>query len=133
VFTTFSFLPRLAKVSLLFGCVCFCGGHWAAFQMVAWAGMLVTYSAEAGFLAGAEKTFSGNSPCGLCERIAQAKEEQQGQTTTASVNSNKLEGMSVPAGEDLGPHQQADREYFSQQAPLISYHGNPPSPVPITA
>ena len=50
------------------------GGHWAALQAVAWAGMLRDYSARSGsLLAGAAQTFDGKHPCGLCERIASAK------------------------------------------------------------
>jgi len=42
-------------------------------QTVAWGWMITTYSQEAGLKEGLRKTFDGNHPCGLCERIAQAR------------------------------------------------------------
>ncbi len=35
--------------------------------------MITTYSQEAGLKEGLRKTFDGHHPCGLCERIAQAR------------------------------------------------------------
>ena len=42
-------------------------------QTYAWAGMLVSYSKEDGLLKGARETFSGEKPCALCCKIAEAK------------------------------------------------------------
>ena len=42
-------------------------------QTVAWGWMITSYSQEAGLKEGLRKTFDGNHPCGLCERIAQAR------------------------------------------------------------
>jgi hypothetical protein len=42
-------------------------------QTVAWGWMITTYSQDAGLKEGLRKTFDGNHPCGLCERIAQAR------------------------------------------------------------
>lgn len=42
-------------------------------QTVAWGWMITTYSQEDGLKEGLRKTFDGNHPCGLCERIAQAR------------------------------------------------------------
>lgn len=35
--------------------------------------MITTYSQESGLQEGLRKTFDGHHPCGLCERIAQAR------------------------------------------------------------
>ncbi len=42
-------------------------------QTVAWGWMLTSYSQESGFGEGLKKTFDGQHPCGLCERIAQTR------------------------------------------------------------
>ena len=42
-------------------------------QTVAWGWMITTYSQESGLQEGLRKTFDGNHPCGLCERIAQSR------------------------------------------------------------
>jgi hypothetical protein len=49
------------------------GGPYALVQTYAWAGMLVSYSKEDGLLKGAKETFSGEKPCALCCKIADAK------------------------------------------------------------
>lgn len=43
--------------------------------------MLFAYSKEAGFIQGVEKTFSGEAPCPLCEKIAQGREYEESQKT----------------------------------------------------
>lgn len=52
------------------------GGHWAVLQSVAWAQMLRAYSANASLTAAVEKTFSGEYPCGMCRKIAEAKKDE---------------------------------------------------------
>jgi len=42
-------------------------------QTVAWGLMLTSYSQESGFGEGLRKTFDGQHPCSLCERIAQTR------------------------------------------------------------
>jgi len=42
-------------------------------QTVAWGWMITSYSQEVGLKEGLRKTFDGHHPCGLCERIAQAR------------------------------------------------------------
>ncbi|MEK7953251.1 hypothetical protein [Luteolibacter soli] len=49
------------------------GGEYALVQTYAWAGMLVSYSKEDGLIKGAKETFSGEKPCALCCKIADAK------------------------------------------------------------
>ncbi|HEY8901690.1 MAG TPA: hypothetical protein VIM61_14860 [Chthoniobacterales bacterium] len=53
------------------------GGHWAVLQSVAWAQMLRTYSQDATVSAAIAKTFSGQYPCGLCRKIAEAKKTEE--------------------------------------------------------
>ena len=42
-------------------------------QTIAWSKMLSSYSQEAGLEEGLRKTFDGQHPCNLCERIAQSR------------------------------------------------------------
>jgi hypothetical protein len=42
-------------------------------KTVAWGWMIISYSQEDGLKEGLRKTFDGHHPCGLCERIAQAR------------------------------------------------------------
>jgi len=42
-------------------------------QTIAWGKMLTSYSNQAGLEEGLRKTFDGQHPCKLCERIAQSR------------------------------------------------------------
>ena len=57
----------------VFASIHLAGGPYALVQTYAWAGMLVSYSKEDGLLKGAKETFSGEKPCALCCKIADAK------------------------------------------------------------
>ena len=57
----------------VFASIHLAGGPYALVQTYAWAGMLVSYSKEDGLLKGAQETFSGEKPCALCCKIAEAK------------------------------------------------------------
>ena len=52
-------------------------------QAVAWGWMITTYSQESGFGEGLRKTFDGQHPCSLCERIAQIRPDSTPATLSA--------------------------------------------------
>lgn len=52
------------------------GGHWGVMQAIAWARMLVDYSAQRGLLDGVRTTFDGRHPCAMCRAISTATQEQ---------------------------------------------------------
>jgi len=52
-------------------------------QTVAWGLMLTSYSQESGFGEGLKKTFDGQHPCSLCERIAQTRPDATPTTLSA--------------------------------------------------
>jgi len=52
--------------------------HLPILQVVAWAGMLVSYSQDRGVVAAVEMTFDGDHPCPLCCAI---EKEQQSPST----------------------------------------------------
>ena len=60
----------------ILGCLHLCGGHWGVMQMVAWANMIVDYSAQDGLVEGAKKTFDGEHPCCMCKAIAEGKKQE---------------------------------------------------------
>jgi hypothetical protein len=53
------------------------GLHWAFLQVVAWTGMVVTYSQTAPVSEAVAKTFDGRHPCKLCKEIDQAKKSEK--------------------------------------------------------
>jgi len=52
-------------------------------QTVAWGWMITSYSQESGFGEGLRKTFDGQHPCSLCERIAQTRPDSTPTTLSA--------------------------------------------------
>jgi hypothetical protein len=69
-------------------------------QGVAWAGMLVSYSKTDGLAKAAADTFSGEKPCELCCKIAEAKQEDARQNKSGSpdlVALAKLKHEMLPA------------------------------------
>ena len=53
------------------------GGHWAILQAGAWAGMVVSYSQQAGLMAGVSQTFDGEHPCPVCKAIQDGQKQEQ--------------------------------------------------------
>jgi hypothetical protein len=53
------------------------GGHWAILQAGAWAGMVVSYSQQAGLMAGVSQTFDGEHPCPICKAIQDGQKHEQ--------------------------------------------------------
>src|SRR6188768_265499 len=83
--------PKLVK-ALGFPLICLAmfsvaGGHWAILQTVAWGGMLLNYSKEAGsIVTGAEKTFSGQYPCEMCRKVVEGKKKEEQLPVADKVN-----------------------------------------------
>ena len=59
-------------------CLALSGGHWAVFQTIAWAQMIRDYSRTATIAEAIAKTFNGRSPCGLCKKISEEREKENG-------------------------------------------------------
>jgi hypothetical protein len=57
-------------------CLYLGGSHLAVLQIVAWTGMLVTYSADEGLATGLKDTFSGEKPCPMCKAITAIKQQE---------------------------------------------------------
>lgn len=85
-------LPRLAVVIALASSI---GLHWAFFQSVAWMGMVISYSQQAGFQQALVKTFDGKHPCALCKEIARDKQSER--KTTFPLELKKFEFLCVQA------------------------------------
>src|SRR5262249_16137718 len=65
------------------------GLHWAFFQVVAWTGMVISYSQNATLTEAVAKTFDGQHPCKLCKQIAKTKQPEK--KTDSKPELKKLE------------------------------------------
>jgi hypothetical protein len=70
---------RFAKGLTLLAALHLMGGHWLALQMVAWLGMLGSYTSEGNFSVGLAKTFDGQHPCALCQVVSSGQEKERDQ------------------------------------------------------
>lgn len=84
----------LRWLTVLCCCLHLFGGHYGVLQGVAWAKMLIDYSAEDGLLVGAQKTFDGQHPCEMCKSIAAAKEVEQNDSPSAPPT-NQLKDLGL--------------------------------------
>ncbi|MDA8976494.1 hypothetical protein N9057_03855 [Akkermansiaceae bacterium] len=64
---------KLRDIFLLACCLLVAVGPFNVLQTIAWGNMLHDYSSERTFSEAAGMTFSGEYPCEMCRRIAQAK------------------------------------------------------------
>ena len=67
-------------------------GHSAGVQLIGWAGMLITRTAERGLSAAIDSTVSGEEPCALCKLSKTIAAKEQGATD---------DGKQLPAGKSL--------------------------------
>ncbi|MGC1479519.1 MAG: hypothetical protein WA771_03370 [Chthoniobacterales bacterium] len=128
------FVALLAKPALCVAVFGLIGGHLAAFQTVAWAKMIRDYSAaEGSVVAGVVKTFSGEAPCDLCERVEKARSSES-QTPPALTANTKIDGLPAVLTGYLRPPTPRPHQFFTPAhlaPPLRS--SAPPEPVPIVA
>jgi hypothetical protein len=70
----FSRLPKLLLALALASSI---GLHWAFFQTLAWAQMVISYSQDATLSEALVKTFDGKHPCKLCKNIDESKRSEK--------------------------------------------------------
>jgi hypothetical protein len=70
-------LSRLPKLLLVLALASSIGLHWAFFQSLAWAQMVISYSHDAPLTEALVKTFDGKHPCKLCKNIDESKRSEK--------------------------------------------------------
>ena len=80
-------LLRLPRILIALALAFSVGLHWSVLQVVAWAGMMITYSQDAPLAEAMVKTFDGNHPCKLCKQIA--KETRSEKKSEYKIESSK--------------------------------------------
>lgn len=75
------------------------GAHWGVLQVVAWAQMIKSYTAEKGLVQGIEETFNGEHPCKMCHKIAESKKHTDEQTPLPQDRIDLMsKWLSLPSG-----------------------------------
>lgn len=91
--------------------------HLPLLQIVAWSGMLVTYSQEAPLGEAIRQTFDGEHPCPLCLAIREALTE---------IPQDQLRTTPPPALKLLGHHHADWGPGLPPATPVVAAH--PPAP-----
>ena len=85
-------LRRLGTLLVCLAMFSIAGGHWAVLQSIAWAGMVQDYARADGLVVAVQKTFSGQYPCALCKKVAEARQQEQTKPALAKLD-KKAEGF----------------------------------------
>lgn len=109
------------------------GGHWAVLQSIAWVQMVTEYSQYVSVSKAVEMTLSGEAPCAMCKKIAEAKHKEE--KTPATVKADKkAEIFSVAESSLLQKPVARDFTYPGMpESSRPSRSDAPPVPVPIFA
>lgn len=59
------------------------GGHWGMLQVMAWTGMVISYSRDASLAEALSLTFDGEHPCALCCEVRDGLASDIGADTNA--------------------------------------------------
>ncbi|HEX8311856.1 MAG TPA: hypothetical protein VF614_11095 [Chthoniobacteraceae bacterium] len=118
---------RFAHLLLIAALCAATGVHWVAVQSVAWATMLVTYSAEEQFGTAVAKTFDGEHPCDLCKLVT---EKSVGSDSSLLVL-KALDYHFPPSNSGVALYPPAGFSLLSSVAPAVLSERAPPlSPPP---
>jgi hypothetical protein len=125
----------LRHLFVFLGCLHLIGGPSSILQVYAWANMLVSYSQERSFSEAVTDTFSGEKPCGLCEKIASSKStDKENQNAPLPPGSPKLFQDLFPPTlvslKDPFPSPFPQPAFLAGAAPLSPPAAGPPVPPP---
>src|SRR5262249_25647376 len=79
-----SMLRAVSRLAVAATLICAIGGNWALLQSIAWTGMVISYSHDAGWKEALKKTFDGKHPCQLCKAVAEGKKSENRQASQKS-------------------------------------------------
>ena len=111
------------------------GAHWGVLQVVAWAQMIKSYTAEKGLVQGIEETFNGEHPCAMCHKIAESKKHTGEQAPLPQDRSDQMsKWLGLPSGylvttvvtSDLIPGKMSGE----MQLGVSQWETTPPTPPP---
>ena len=74
-------MKRFLAILLVLAMAAHARVHLATLQVVAWSGMVLTYSQSASLPEALEKTFNGENPCSLCNVVSDAASAPNGELT----------------------------------------------------
>jgi hypothetical protein len=120
-------LTRLPKLLIVLALASSIGLHWAFLQVVAWTGMMISYSQDRPVTEAVSDTFDGQHPCKLCKQIANGKKEEK--KSEFQLESGKVKFAYVPvAFVGSTPHLLWEVAASDESADLLTHA--PPVPPP---
>ena len=110
--------------------------HLPVLQVVAWCGMLVSYSRDNSAVEAIEKTFDGEHPCPMCKSIKKARTPPAENDHIAGPQERQarelgfLSNLAVTCATPSFTHQGVDAAHRRSPEARVS---PPPTPPPISA
>ena len=86
---------NISRLAAIIAVLVLCGGHLATLQVVAWTGMVVSYSARDGFVAGVKNTFDGEHPCSLCKAVKKGQQQEEQKPASVQSRVQKIEALAL--------------------------------------
>lgn len=84
------------------------GLHWVLLQGIAWTGMIISFASQGTVMEAVEKTFDGQHPCALCQKVKEGRESNQNQPQQTGQSLKKIDAvlvkltkLIVPAAETM--------------------------------
>ena len=106
-------------------------GPLGLLQAVAWTGMAFDYSARYGLADGLGRTFDGNNPCGMCEKIAEARTDHAASDSSVVLSPSKLVFLAADtATAPVALLRKGGQKFFELREFLAPRPVRPASPPP---
>ncbi|WP_424314072.1 hypothetical protein [Haloferula sp.] len=119
---------------VVLGCIHLLGGPYGVLQVIAWTGMIVSYSQTEGISKGLAQTFDGEHPCSLCVAIVDAKKDDNDkQPLSGAPDKLSLKELTLPAQITLREPRSSEppaRPYLEPSANRMKLLVAPPIPPP---
>ncbi len=123
-------LLRLAQALLVLAAFCLANGPDFLAQGVAWSTMIIDYSASDTVASAVAKTFDGEHPCRLCQRVDEHQGSQQKRAVESSLRKLHLCCVTTEVF-DLGAPARVEFPIIRTQDVRLSFQ--PPVPPPRVA
>ena len=89
--------------------------------------MAVAYSERYGLTEGLTRTFDGKNPCGLCEKITEARQESAAADHSGVLPPTKLVCVPAPPAPTTSAPLQSDGHVYFLVVPVLSPRADEPA------
>lgn len=100
-------------------------GPLGLMQVVAWTGMVIDYGSRYGVTEGISRTFDGQHPCSMCEKITKQQQAEPAAKSATALSSNKLVCLAVSSAQAPAPTELLAHKYFTPEISPVHRSDSP--------